>query len=154
MGGGYAQRLWRRNMWIIIAYWAIDLFGAIALAEEVLAENQADFFGLSFTQYLLAIPAGILVNTLGCGLPVIVMMHVIFLSYIVALCPADVPLSLPRNKLTTIAFAGFFYAIFSLFDQGVDYSDAGSAFMSVMHVHHYDSDPRRYGQGYLYRRDR
>jgi hypothetical protein len=38
------------------------------------------------------------------------------------------------NKLTTISLAGVFYAIFSLFDQGVAYHSAGVGFMSVMYI--------------------
>jgi hypothetical protein len=81
---------------------------------------------------LLAIPAGLVVNTLGAGLPVVVMMNVIFLPRIALLCPVHT--RAVGNKLTTISLAGVFYAIFSLFDQGVTYHSAGVGFMSVMYI--------------------
>ena len=71
---------WRRDLWIIVAYWAFDFFGPILVGAD------DDFLGLTATQYLLAIPAGLVVNTLGAGLPVVVMMNVIFLPRIALAC--------------------------------------------------------------------
>eukprot|EP00746_Dinoflagellata_sp_MGD_P002430 gnl/MRDRNA2_/MRDRNA2_104723_c0_seq1.p1 gnl/MRDRNA2_/MRDRNA2_104723_c0~~gnl/MRDRNA2_/MRDRNA2_104723_c0_seq1.p1 ORF type:complete len:360 (-),score=27.49 gnl/MRDRNA2_/MRDRNA2_104723_c0_seq1:110-1189(-) len=116
---------WRRNLWIIFAYWCFDFFGPIVA-------GAADFFGLTFTQYLGAISLGIFVNTLGAGLPVIVMMHILFLPRVAVLCPVQTR-SL-NNKMVNIALVGLFYAFFSLFDQGVKYTSAGAALMSFWYI--------------------
>lgn len=117
---------WKRDMWIIVVYWAIDFFGPIVFGAD------DDFLGLSAKQYGLGIPLAIFVNTLGAGLPVIFMMNILFLPRIADLCPIKTwPMT---SKLTTIALSGIFYALFSLFDQGVGYSSAGEAFMSVAYI--------------------
>ncbi len=108
---------WRRDLWILVAYWAMDFFGPIF--------SGADFFGMTASQYAQGIPVGIVVNTLGAGLPVIVMMHIIFIPRISVLI---------NSKLTVIALGGLFYALFSLFDQGVDYSSLDVALMSAMYI--------------------
>lgn len=95
---------WRRDLWIIVAYWCIDFFGPIATG--------ANFIGLPPETYWVGIPSGILVNTLGAGLPVVVLMHVMLIPRLMILF---------ENKLTVILLAGLFYALFSLFDPGVDY---------------------------------
>ena len=108
---------WRRDVWILVAYWAMDFFGPILTG--------ADFFGLTASQYALGIPLGVFVNTLGAGLPVVVMMHIIFIPRIAVLVD---------NKLTVIALGGLYYAIFSMFDQGVDYSSLDVALMSTLYI--------------------
>jgi len=116
---------WRRDLWIICAYWCFDFFGPITV-------GAVDFFGLTFTQYLGAISLGIFVNTLGAGLPVVVMMHIIFLPRVAVLCPVQTRSW--NNKMVDIALAGLFYAFFSLFDQGVKYTSTGAAFMSFCYI--------------------
>jgi hypothetical protein len=117
---------WKRDAWIIAAYWAIDFGGPMLF-------GAGEFFGLSATQYLAAVPLGILVNTLGAGLPVIVMMHMLFLPNTAVLFPKR-GRGILSSKLPTIAIAGIFYAIFSLFDPGTDYTDSSAAFMSVAYI--------------------
>ena len=95
-----------RDGWIIVAYWALDFFGPII-------SGGADFFGgISIAQYAQGIPWGIFINSLGAGLPVVIMMHIIFIPRIAVIF---------KNKLTVIFLGGLFYSLFSLFDQGVDY---------------------------------
>jgi hypothetical protein len=108
---------WRRDIWILVGYWCMDFFGPIF--------SGADFLGLTASQYAQGIPAGVLVNTLGAGLPVVVMMHLIFIPRIAVLI---------ENKLAVIALGGLYYALFSLFDQGVDYSSMDVALMSTMYI--------------------
>ena len=55
-------------------------------------------------------PLGILVNALGAGLPVVVMMHMTFIPRVAVLA---------ENKLTVILLGELFYSVFSLFDQGL-----------------------------------
>ena len=110
---------WTRDLWIIIAYWAIDFFGP-------LISGSTDFIGgISSSQYAKGIPLGILINTLGAGLPVVVMMHMIFIPRLAVLI---------NNKLTIILLGGLFYSIFSLFDQGVDYSSFSFGFTSFTYI--------------------
>lgn len=115
---------WRRDLWIIVAYWCFDFFGPII--------GGADFFGLTFTQYLGSISLGIFVNTLGAGLPVVVMMHIIYLPRVAVLCPVQARSF--HNKMVDIALGGLFYAVFSLFDEGVDYSSTEVALMSFWYI--------------------
>lgn len=117
---------WRRDLWILLVYWAIDFFGPIIF------EADDDFLGLSAMQYCLGIPLGLVLNTFGAGLPVVVMMHIVFLPRVAVLCPVDTWVL--TNKMTTIALGGIFYAVFSLFDQGVGYGSAGESFMSVTYI--------------------
>jgi hypothetical protein len=117
---------WKRDLWIIVIYWAFDFFGPIAFAAD------DDFLKLSALQYFVGIPLGIFFNTLGAGLPVVVMMNIIFLPNVAALCPKT--MGAWTKNLTTIALSGFFYAVFSLFDQGVGYTSAGESFMSVTYI--------------------
>jgi hypothetical protein len=110
---------WIRDLWIIIAYWGIDFFGPIF-------SGSTDFIGgISSTQYAQGIPLGILINTLGAGLPVVVMMHMIFIPRVAVLID---------NKLTVILLGGLFYSLFSLFDQGVDYSSVSYALTSFTYI--------------------
>jgi len=110
---------WKRDMWIIIGYWALDFFGPILA-------GSTDFFGgISASQYAQGIPLGIFVNSLGAGLPVVIMMHLIFIPRIAVLID---------NKLTTILLGGLFYSIFSLFDQGVDYSSLSVGLTSLTYI--------------------
>ena len=110
---------WIRDLWIIIAYWTIDFFGPILV-------GSADFFGgISTSQYAQGVPLGILVNSLGAGLPVVVMMHMIFIPRVAVLID---------NKLTVILLGGLFYSIFSLFDQGTDYSTLSTGLTSFTYI--------------------
>jgi len=110
---------WMRDMWIIVAYWAFDFFGPILL-------GAADFLGgITASQYAQGIPLGVLVNTLGAGLPVLVMMHVVFIPRIAVLFD---------NKLTVILFGGLYYALFSFFDQGADYNTLQTALTSFTYI--------------------
>ena len=110
---------WIRDMWIIVAYWAFDFFGPIIT-------EAADFLGgISAGQYAQGVPWGIFINTFGAGLPVVVMMHMIFIPRIAVLID---------NKLTVILVGGLYYALFSLFDPGVDYSSWGIALTSLTYI--------------------
>ena len=62
---------------------------------------------------------------LGAGLPVVVMMHMIFIPRVAVLV---------KNKLTGILLGGLFYSVFSLFDQGVDYSNLAIGLTSFTYV--------------------
>jgi len=53
------------------------------------------------------------------------MMHLIFLPRVAVLV---------NNKLTVILLGGLFYSVFSLFDQGVDYSSTGAALTSFTYI--------------------
>lgn len=115
----FASLRWVRDMWIIVAYWALDFFGPIIT-------GAADFFGgMTASQYAQGIPLGIFINTFGAGLPVVVMMHMIFIPRVAVLVD---------NKLTVILIGGLYYALFSLFDQGVDYSSWGIALTSFCYI--------------------
>jgi len=110
---------WIRDLWIIIAYWALDFFGPILA-------GATDFFGgITASQYARGVPLGILVNALGAGLPVVVMMHMTFIPRVAVLV---------ENKLTVILLGGLFYSVFSLFDQGVDYSTLAIGLTSFTYV--------------------
>jgi len=110
---------WKRDIWIIVAYWALDFFGPILA-------GATDFFGgISASQYAKGIPWGIFINALGAGLPVVVMMHIIFIPRMAVLF---------KNKLTVILMGGLFYSVFSLFDQGVDYSSLGIGLTSITFI--------------------
>ena len=110
---------WIRDMWIIVAYWALDFFGPIIT-------GAADFLGgMTAAQYAQGIPWGMFINTFGAGLPVVVMMHMIFIPRVAVLI---------KNKLTVILIGGLYYALFSLFDQGVDYSSWGIALTSFSYI--------------------
>ena len=113
----FASLRWKRDLWIIGVYWALDFFGPIVFG--------AHFFGLDPWLYALGIPGGIIVNTLGAGLPVVIVMHIILIPRLVLIF---------ENKFTTIAVAGLFYATFSLFDPGVDYSNGQQALLSVAYI--------------------
>ena len=70
---------WRRDLWIIVAYWAFDFFGPILVwthCHAVFARHPRRFGGQHSR----------VVNTLGAGLPVVVMMNVIFLPRIALAC--------------------------------------------------------------------
>ena len=108
---------WRRNIWILIAFWALDFFGPII--------GGVPFFSLTAEQYLVGIPTSILVNTFGAGLPVVILMHVVVIPRLMVVY---------ESKLVVISIAGLFYAIFSLFDPGVDYSTLNMAALSVTYI--------------------
>jgi len=108
---------WRRNAWIIVAYWALDFFGPII--------SGVNFFSLSGQQYAVGVPTSIAANTIGAGLPVVLLMHVILIPRLMVLFDC---------KLTVIILAGFFYAVFSLFDPGVDYSSVEAGALSVTYI--------------------
>ena len=108
---------WRRNIWILIAFWALDFFGPII--------GGVPFFSLSAEQYAVGIPTSILVNTFGAGLPVLILMHVVVIPRLMLVY---------ESKLVAISIAGFFYAVFSLFDPGVDYSSLDMATLSVTYI--------------------
>ena len=108
---------WRRNIWILIAFWALDFFGPII--------GGIDFFSLTTEQYVVGVPLSILVNTFGAGLPVVVLMHVVLIPRLMLIYD---------SKLSVIAIAGLFYAVFSLFDPGVDYSSLNMTILSVSYI--------------------
>jgi len=108
---------WRQNAWIIIAYWSLDFFGPII--------GGVNFFSLSGQQYVTGVPTSIAANTIGAGLPVVLLMHVILIPRLMVLFD---------SKLTVILLAGFFYAVFSLFDPGVDYSSVEAGALSVTYI--------------------
>ena len=108
---------WRRNIWILIAFWALDFFGPII--------GGVPFFSLSAEQYAVGIPTSILVNTFGAGLPVLILMHVVVIPRLMLIY---------ESKLVVITIAGLFYAVFSLFDPGVDYSSLDMATLSVTYI--------------------
>jgi len=108
---------WRKNAWIIIAYWSLDFFGPII--------GGVNFFSLSGQQYVTGVPTSIAANTIGAGLPVVLLMHVILIPRLMVLFD---------SKLTVILLAGFFYAVFSLFDPGVDYSSVEAGALSVSYI--------------------
>lgn len=110
---------WKRDLWIIVSYWALDFFGPIIT-------GSADFIGgISVSQYAIGVPIGILVNSLGAGLPVVVMMHMIFIPRIAVMF---------KHKITVILIGGLFYSVFSLFDQGVDYSNLSIGLTSFTYI--------------------
>ena len=108
---------WRRNIWILIAFWALDFFGPII--------GGIDFFSLTTEQYVVGVPLSILVNTFGAGLPVVILMHVVLIPRLMLIYD---------SKLSIIAMAGLFYAVFSLFDPGVDYSSLNMTILSVSYI--------------------
>ena len=110
---------WIRDLWIIVAYWALDFFGPILA-------GATDFIGgITASQYAQGVPLGIFFNALGAGLPVVVMMHMIFIPRVALLV---------KNKLTVIVLGGLFYSVFSIFDQGVDYSTLAIGLTSFTYV--------------------
>jgi len=110
---------WLRDGWIIVAYWALDFIGPIV-------SGSADFFGgISAAQYAQGIPWGIFINSLGAGLPVVIMMHIIFIPRVAVIF---------ENKITVIFLGGLFYSLFSLFDQGVDYSSISVGLTSFTYI--------------------
>jgi hypothetical protein len=108
---------WRRNIWILIAFWALDFFGPII--------GGVPFFSLTAEQYAIGIPTSILVNTFGTGLPVVILMHVVLIPRLMLIY---------KSKLVVISIAGLFYAVFSLFDPGVDYSSLDMSILSVTYI--------------------
>ena len=108
---------WRRNIWILVAFWTLDFFGPII--------GGVDFFSLTTEQYVVGVPLSILVNTFGAGLPVVILMHVVLIPRLMLIYD---------SKLSVIAIAGLFYAVFSLFDPGVDYSSLNMTILSVSYI--------------------
>jgi hypothetical protein len=129
-GGLVSSVKWRENALMIFAYWAVDFFGVM---------GYSDFGGMNWEEYAVAVPLGIVVNTLGAGLPVVVVMHVLLIPRLAVLCPTrgeyKDKITFAADRMTTIALGGVCYAIFSLFDQGVDYSSGGgAAVMSASYI--------------------
>ena len=119
LGKLFTSFKWKRDIWIIASYWALDFFGPIIT-------GSTDFIGgISVSQYAKGVPLGILVNSLGAGLPVLVMMHLIFIPRIAIIF---------KHKITVILLGGLFYSVFSLFDQGVDYSNLPIGLTSFTYV--------------------
>ena len=119
LGKLFTSFKWKRDIWIIVSYWALDFFGPIIT-------GSTDFIGgILASQYAIGIPTGILVNSLGAGLPVLVMMHMIFIPRIAVIF---------KHKITVILLAGLFYSVFSLFDQGVDYSNLSIGLTSFTYI--------------------
>ena len=115
----FSSLQWIRDLWIIVAYWALDFFGPILA-------GATDFIGgITASQYAQGVPLGIFFNALGAGLPVVVMMHMIFIPRVALLV---------KNKLTVIVLGGLFYSVFSIFDQGVDYSTLAIGLTSFTYV--------------------
>ncbi|MDA9566085.1 hypothetical protein N9R55_03325, partial [Porticoccaceae bacterium] len=115
----FSSLQWIRDLWIIVAYWALDFFGPILA-------GATDFIGgITASQYAQGVPLGIFFNALGAGLPVVVMMHMIFIPRVALLV---------KNKLTVIVLGGLFYSVFSIFDQGVDYSTLTIGLTSFTYV--------------------
>jgi hypothetical protein len=108
---------WRNNIWILIAFWALDFFGPII--------SGVPFFELSAEQYAIGVPVSIAVNTFGAGLPVVILMHVVLIPRLMLMYD---------SKVTVIAIAGVFYAVFSFFDSGVDYSSVQMTLLSVTYI--------------------
>jgi hypothetical protein len=108
---------WRRNIWILIVFWALDFFGPII--------GGVDFFSLTTEQYVVGVPLSILINTFGAGLPVVILMHVVLIPRLMLIYD---------SKFSVIAMAGLFYAVFSLFDPGVDYSSLNMTILSVSYI--------------------
>ena len=108
---------WRRNLWIIAAYWALDFFGPII--------GGVDFFSLSTAEYVVGVSTSVVANTIGAGLPVLLLMHIVLIPRLMLLFD---------SKLTVIAIAGFFYAIFSLFDPGADYGSLEMGTLSITYI--------------------
>ena len=115
----FSSLQWIRDLWIIVAYWALDFFGPILA-------GATDFIGgITASQYAQGVPLGIFVNALGAGLPVVVMMHMIFIPRVAILV---------KNRFTVILLGGLFYSVFSMFDQGVDYSTLAIGLTSFTYV--------------------
>ena len=112
-----ASLQWRRNIWILAAFWALDFFGPII--------GGLPFFSLTAQQYAVGVPASVLANTFGAGLPVVILMHVVLIPRLMLMY---------ESKLTVIAIAGLFYAVCSSFDPGVDYSTTEMSVLSVTYI--------------------
>lgn len=83
------------------------------------------FYWLRAQQYAVGVPASVLANTFGAGLPVIILMHVVLIPRLMLMY---------ESKLTVIAIAGLFYAVCSSFDPGVDYSTTEMSVLSVTYI--------------------
>jgi hypothetical protein len=115
----FASFQWLRDLWILVAYWVFDFFGPIFAGVTDFTQ------GMTANQYALGVPVGVLANTLGAGLPVVVMMHLILIPRVAVLV---------NNKFTVILLGGLFYAGFGLFDPGVDYSTLQTALTSFTFI--------------------
>jgi len=107
---------WRRDIWILLAFWCGE-FISVALI--------SDFFQVAPAEYLYAIPIGILVNTIGAGLPVLIMIHILIIPRLSLLL---------NNQLLVIVLGGLIYAIFSLFDPGVSYVSSSAGVVSLSYI--------------------
>jgi len=106
----------KRDIWIIIAFWLGDFFGVLSIT---------NFNEVALNDYFYAIPLGILVNTLGAGLPVLIIVHIIIIPRLSLLL---------NNQLLVIMLAGICYALFSIFDPGVSYSSSPEAVASLSYI--------------------
>ncbi|MBG6165476.1 hypothetical protein IWQ54_005166 [Labrenzia sp. EL_195] len=107
---------WKRDIWLMIAFWAGEFLSVAFIS---------DFFDVAPADYSYAIPFGIIANTIGAGLPVLVMIHLIILPRLSLLLD---------NQLLVIMLGGLVYAMFSLFDPGTSYSSATNGWVSVSYI--------------------
>ncbi|MCV0425473.1 MAG: hypothetical protein K5905_08360 [Roseibium sp.] len=107
---------WKRDIWLMIAFWGGEFFTVAFIS---------DFFDVAPADYSYAIPFGILANTVGAGLPVLVMIHLIILPRLSLLLD---------NQLLVIMLGGLVYATFSLFDPGTSYATATNGWVSVSYI--------------------
>lgn len=107
---------WKRDIWIIVGYWLGDFFGVVAIS---------DFSSVSASEYWYAIPIGVLFNTFGAGLPVLLLIHIILIPRLSLLL---------NNQLLVIFIGGFLYACFSLFDPGVSYATLGTGAATITYI--------------------
>ena len=106
----------KRDIWIIFSYWCGDFFGVVSIS---------NFSDVSYYDYTYAIPLGILFNTVGAGLPVLIMIHVIIIPRLSMLL---------NSQLLVISLGGFTYALFSLFDPGVSYASGTAGLTTISYI--------------------
>lgn len=107
---------WKRDGWLMLAFW----FG-----EFISVAFISDFFKLSPSEYAYAIPMGVFVNTIGAGLPVLIMIHLIIIPRLSLLL---------NNQFLVILYGGMIYALFSLFDPGVNYTNSQAGLASLSYI--------------------
>ena len=107
---------WKRDIWFMLLFWGGE-FVSVAMI--------SDFFQVAPGDYLYAIPLGILVNTVGAGLPVLIMIHLIIIPRLSLLLD---------NQLLVIMLAGLAYGLFSLFDPGVSYANPAMGIASFSYI--------------------
>jgi len=119
---GFSWRLllkgiqFKRDIWVMLFFWAGEFISTIFIG---------DFLQVPPEDYWYAIPAGILVNTVGAGLPVLIMIHVIIIPRLCILF---------KNQLLVIFLGGCIYALFSLFDPGVSYDNFSLGIVSLSYI--------------------